>query len=118
MIERDGDLARVAGTLTIENAVTVCEALKQELGTGGLTVDFGGLTEVDSSALSVMFVFAPKNHLSEGTSGFHSITSVHGSNHSNFCACSSQNALGFSTDCACNASKSFTIARSKVAAVG
>lgn len=62
MIEREGDLARVAGTLTIENAVTVCEALKQELGTGGLTVDFGGLTEVDSSALSVMFEVRREAH--------------------------------------------------------
>jgi phospholipid transport system transporter-binding protein len=62
MIEREGDLARVAGTLTIENATAVCAAMKHELGTGSLAFDLGGLTEVDSSALSVMFEMRREAH--------------------------------------------------------
>jgi len=54
MIEREGDQLRVRGALTVGNATEVCEEGKQHL-TGNLVVDLAGVTEADSSALSVLF---------------------------------------------------------------
>ena len=54
MIERAGNELRVAGALTIANAVTLCEQGKRELN-GDLVIDLSAVTEVDSTALSVLF---------------------------------------------------------------
>jgi len=56
MIERDGNLLRVRGALTIASVTAVCEAGKQQFGGGGdLVVDLAAVTEVDSTALSLLF---------------------------------------------------------------
>jgi phospholipid transport system transporter-binding protein len=54
MIERDGNLLRVSGALTIANAAALCEAAKQHIN-GDVIVDLTAVTEVDSSALSLLF---------------------------------------------------------------
>jgi phospholipid transport system transporter-binding protein len=54
MIERAGDELRLSGALTIANAVALCEEGKQQLN-GDLVVDLAAVTEVDSTALSVLF---------------------------------------------------------------
>lgn len=54
MIERDGNQVRITGALTMANAVTLCEAVKQHLS-GDLVVDLAAVTEVDSAALSLLF---------------------------------------------------------------
>ena len=55
MIERDGNQLRVRGALTIANAAALCEAGKQQFGDSDLIVDLAGVTEVDSTALSLLF---------------------------------------------------------------
>jgi len=55
MIERDGNLLRVRGALTIASVTAVCEAGKQQFGGGDLVVDLAAVTEVDSTALSLLF---------------------------------------------------------------
>ena len=54
MIERAGNELRVAGALTIANAVTLCEEGKRQLN-GDVVIDLAAVTEVDSTALSVLF---------------------------------------------------------------
>lgn len=54
MIERDGNQLRVSGALTIASAVELGEAAKQHLS-GDVVVDLAAVTEVDSSALSLLF---------------------------------------------------------------
>ena len=54
MIERDGNQLRVSGALTIANAAAECEAAKQHFS-GEVVVDLSAVTEVDSSALSLLF---------------------------------------------------------------
>ncbi len=54
MIERAGNELRLAGALTIANAVALCEEGKQQLN-GDMVIDLTGVTEVDSTALSVLF---------------------------------------------------------------
>ncbi len=54
MIERDGDQLRVRGALTIANAVALCETGKLHL-TGDVVVDLAAVTDVDSTALSLLF---------------------------------------------------------------
>ena len=54
MIERDGNQLRVSGALTIANAAAECEAAKQHFS-GDVVVDLAAVTEVDSSALSLLF---------------------------------------------------------------
>ena len=55
MIERDGNQLRVRGALTIASVTALCEAGKQQFGDGDLVVDLAGVTEVDSTALSLLF---------------------------------------------------------------
>jgi phospholipid transport system transporter-binding protein len=55
MIERDGNQLRVRGALTIAGITALCEAGKQQLGDGDLVVDLAKVTEVDSTALSLLF---------------------------------------------------------------
>ena len=54
MIERSGNELRLTGALTIANAVTLCEEGKQQLN-GDVVIDLAAVTEVDSTALSVLF---------------------------------------------------------------
>jgi phospholipid transport system transporter-binding protein len=54
MIERDGNCVRVSGALTIANAAAECEAAKQHFS-GDVVIDLAAVTEVDSSALSLIF---------------------------------------------------------------
>jgi phospholipid transport system transporter-binding protein len=54
MIERAGNELRLAGALTIASAVALCEEGKQQLN-GDMVIDLAGVTEVDSTALSVLF---------------------------------------------------------------
>ena len=55
MIERSGNELRLTGALTIANAVTLCEEGKQQLNGGDVVIDLAAVTEVDSTALSVLF---------------------------------------------------------------
>ncbi|MEK7876478.1 MAG: STAS domain-containing protein [Pseudomonadota bacterium] len=55
MIERDGNQLRVRGALTIASVTAVCEAGKRQFGGGDLVVDLAAVTEVDSTALSLLF---------------------------------------------------------------
>ncbi len=54
MIERAGNELRVSGALTIANATALCEAGKQQLD-ADMVIDLAAVTEVDSTALSVLF---------------------------------------------------------------
>lgn len=54
MIARAGNELRLSGALTIANAATLCEEGKRELN-GDVVIDFSAVTEVDSTALSVIF---------------------------------------------------------------
>ena len=54
MIERAGNELRLSGALTIANAVALCEEGKQLLDTDTV-IDLAAVTEVDSTALSVLF---------------------------------------------------------------
>lgn len=54
MIERAGNELRVTGALTIANALAVCNEGKQLLD-GAVVFDLSEVTEVDSTALSVLF---------------------------------------------------------------
>ena len=54
MIERAGNELRVAGALTIANAVALCEEGKRELN-ADVVIDLSAVTDVDSTALSVLF---------------------------------------------------------------
>ena len=54
MIERDGNQLRVSGALTIASAVALGEEAKPHIS-GDVVVDLAAVTEVDSSALSLLF---------------------------------------------------------------
>lgn len=55
MISCDGDRCRIEGPLTIENIVAVLEASRQALPAAPqVTMDLAGVTEVDSSAVSLL----------------------------------------------------------------
>ena len=65
MIERDGNQLRVRGPLTIATAAALCEAGKQQLS-GDAVVDLAAVTEVDSTALSLLLEWrrtAQQNHV-------------------------------------------------------
>jgi phospholipid transport system transporter-binding protein len=54
MIERAGNELRLSGALTIANAAALAEEGKQQLD-GDVVIDLAAVTEVDSTALSVLF---------------------------------------------------------------
>ena len=54
MIERTGNELRVSGALTIATAIALCESGKRELD-ADMVIDLAAVTEVDSTALSVLF---------------------------------------------------------------
>ncbi len=51
---RDGNLFRLTGPVVKDNAVSLLEEGGVLFGGGEVTVDFSGVTEVDSSAVSLM----------------------------------------------------------------
>ena len=55
MIARDGNLLRISGALTIASVAALAEEGRQYFGDGELVVDLAAVTEVDSSALSLLF---------------------------------------------------------------
>jgi len=55
MIEQDGNQLRLRGALTIANAAALCAAGKQQFGDGDMVVDLAAVTDVDSTALSLLF---------------------------------------------------------------
>jgi phospholipid transport system transporter-binding protein len=55
MIACDGERCRIEGPLTLENIVAVLESARRDIpASGPLTVDLAGVTEVDSSAVSLL----------------------------------------------------------------
>jgi len=54
MIERDGNMARIDGALTLETVVTLRNAVNEWFAAGDVEVDLKAVTEVDSSALSLL----------------------------------------------------------------
>lgn len=54
MIERDGDRVRLGGPITMANAATLETAGRRLFADGPLAFDLAGVTEVDSSALSLL----------------------------------------------------------------
>ncbi|MEO7728922.1 MAG: STAS domain-containing protein [Burkholderiales bacterium] len=54
MIERAGNELRLSGAMTIANAVALCDEGKLQLD-ADVVVDLAAVTEVDSTALSVLF---------------------------------------------------------------
>ena len=54
MIERDGNTARVSGALTLETVVALRGAADELLTAGDVELDLKAVTEVDSSALSLL----------------------------------------------------------------
>ena len=54
MITRAGNELRLSGALTIANATALCEEGRRQLN-GDVMIDLAAVTEVDSTALSVLF---------------------------------------------------------------
>ena len=54
MIDRDGNAARISGPLTLETTVPLRDAVEAWLATGEVEVDLAAVTDVDSSALSLL----------------------------------------------------------------
>ena len=54
MIERDGNAARLSGPLTLETVVALRTAVDDLLTAGDVEIDLKAVTEVDSSALSLL----------------------------------------------------------------
>ena len=54
MIERAGNALHLSGALTIANAAALCEEGKRQLN-GDVVIDLAAVTEIDSTALSVLF---------------------------------------------------------------
>ena len=53
MIRRDGPKITISGPVTLANAAQVLEEGRQHLAEGARTVDFGEVTEMDSTALAL-----------------------------------------------------------------
>ncbi len=54
-MERAGNVLRLSSALTIANVAALSETGKQQFADTDMVVDLAGVTEVDSSALSLMF---------------------------------------------------------------
>jgi len=54
VIEGEGALLRVHGPITMDSVEAVLEQGNARFGTGEVTVDLAGVTEVDSSAVSLL----------------------------------------------------------------
>jgi phospholipid transport system transporter-binding protein len=54
MIEHDGNTARISGALTLGTVLSLHDGVKELLNAGDVVVDLKAITEVDSSALSLL----------------------------------------------------------------
>lgn len=54
-IEREGNKVHVSGSVTVDNVVEITQQGILLLDEDNLIVDLGGITEVDSSAVSMLF---------------------------------------------------------------
>lgn len=54
VIEGDGALLRVRGPITMDNVQALLEQGNARFGGGEVTIDLGGVTDVDSSAVSLL----------------------------------------------------------------
>jgi phospholipid transport system transporter-binding protein len=54
VIRREGDRLVVDGPVTLETVPALTQALGEHLAGGSTVVDFGGVTEVDSSAVALL----------------------------------------------------------------
>ena len=54
MIRRDGDRLVVEGPVTLDTVPELAAGLEAQLRPGDAVVDFGGVTEVDSSAVALV----------------------------------------------------------------
>jgi phospholipid transport system transporter-binding protein len=54
MIERDGNTARISGALTLGTVLSLRDVVKELIAAGDVVVDLKAVTEVDSSALSLL----------------------------------------------------------------
>jgi phospholipid transport system transporter-binding protein len=57
-IEGEGALLRVRGPITMDNVQAVLEEGSSRFGASEVTVDLGGVTEVDSSSVSLLLQWA------------------------------------------------------------
>lgn len=55
MITREAGALCASGAITYANVAQVCESGKQQFFGDPVRIDFSGVTEVDSSALSLLF---------------------------------------------------------------
>jgi phospholipid transport system transporter-binding protein len=53
VIRRDGAKVTLSGPVTLANAAQVLEEGRRHLAEGAATVDFGGVTELDSTAIAL-----------------------------------------------------------------
>jgi phospholipid transport system transporter-binding protein len=53
VIKRDGDVLRVEGPVTLDTVPALLEQAGEHIAGGVTRVDFGGATEVDSSAVAL-----------------------------------------------------------------
>ena len=87
-VELAGDVLLVRGCILIGNAQQLADAGVQLLGpagTGRVTVDFSAATDIDSSALAVLFSWQRRMQLNGGTlavcsapEAVHSLAKVYG----------------------------------------
>ena len=54
MIRRDGERLMLEGPVTFDTVPDLVRAAEPELRDGSLTIDFAGVTEVDSSAVALV----------------------------------------------------------------
>ncbi|HEY6865070.1 MAG TPA: STAS domain-containing protein [Burkholderiales bacterium] len=54
MIRRNADRLVVEGPVTLDTVPELAAGLEAQLGTGDAVVDFGGVTDVDSSAVALV----------------------------------------------------------------
>ena len=57
MIQRDGERMSVSGAVTLGNVAALLEEGRRLLGEGVRTVDLGGVGELDSALLALLFAW-------------------------------------------------------------
>jgi phospholipid transport system transporter-binding protein len=69
VIRRDGDALFLEGALTLGTVSELAGAVEEQLRQGATMVDFGGVTEVDSSALALALEWLRQAAESESKTG-------------------------------------------------
>jgi phospholipid transport system transporter-binding protein len=67
VIRREGDSLFLGGALTLETVSGLAGAVQEHLRQGARVVDFGGVTEIDSSALALALEW--RRHAAEDKGG-------------------------------------------------